>query len=156
MFNFKNEKTMGKINFTKEHMARLKDLAVEMLFKNDYITTNLGQQLSVVELLHCTTINSLTKIRLDLAKKIEQLENADEWVTTDREQVVLNEMKNRKDFVNLVIGYKRYMDELATTSREKEKLQAEIDRLREEQKTPADRLKEMEAKLAAMETGDNF
>lgn len=147
---------MGKINFTKEHMARLKDLAVEMLFKNDYIATNLGQQLSVVELLHCTTINSLTKIRLDLAKKIEQLENADEWVTTDREQVVLNEMKTRKDFVNLVIGYKRYMDELATTSREKEKLQAEIDRLREEQKTPADRLKEMEAKLAAMETGDNF
>lgn len=147
---------MGKINFTKEHMARLKDLAVEMLFKNDYIVTNFGQQLSVVELLHCTTINSLTKIRLDLAKKIEQLENADEWVTTDREQVVLNEMKTRKDFVNLVIGYKRYMDELATTSREKEMLQAEIDRLREEQKTPADRLKEMEAKLAAMETGDNF
>lgn len=147
---------MGKINFTKEHMARLKDLAVEMLFKNDYIATNLGQQLNVVELLHCTTINSLTKIRLDLAKKIEQLENADEWVTTDREQVVLNEMKTRKDFVNLVIGYKRYMDELATTSREKEKLQAEIDRLREEQKTPADRLKEMEVKLAAMETGDNF
>lgn len=147
---------MTKINFTKEHMARLKELAVDMLFKNDYVMTTLGQQLGVSELLHCTTINSLTKIRMDLGKKIEQLENADEWVTTDREQVILNEMKTRKEFVNLVIGYKRYMDELASTSREKEKLQAEIDRLREEQKTPADRLKEMEAKLAAMETGENF
>lgn len=138
---------MGKINFTKEHMARLKELAVEMLFKNDHIGTSLGQMLNVAELLHCTTINSLTKIRLDLGKKIEQLENADEWVTTDREQLLLNEMKMRKEFVNLVIGYKRYMEELAATSREREKLQEEIARLKEEQKTPADRLKEMEEKL---------
>lgn len=147
---------MGKINFTKEHMARLKELAVEMLFKNDYISTNLGQQLGVAELLHCTTINTLTQIRLNLAKKIEQLENADEWVTTDREQHVLTEMKTRKEFVNLVIGYKRYMDELATISAKKEKLQKEIDRLKDEQKTPEDRIREMEAALAELNTGEDF
>jgi chromosome segregation ATPase len=147
---------MGKVNFTKEHMARLKALATEMLFKNDHIGTNLGQLLNVVDVLHCTTINSLTKIRLDLAKKIEQLENADEWVTTDREQLILSEMKDRKEFVNLVIGYKRYMDELATISAKKEKLQKEIDRLKDEQKTPADRLKEAEDALAALNSGDDF
>lgn len=147
---------MGKVNFTKEHMARLKDLATEMLFKNDHIGTNLGQLLNVVDVLHCTTINSLTKIRLDLAKKIEQLENADEWVTTDREQLILSEMKDRKEFVNLVIGYKRYMDELATISAKKEKLQKEIDRLKDEQKTPADRLKEAEEALAALNSGEDF
>jgi chromosome segregation ATPase len=147
---------MGKVNFTKEHMARLKALATEMLFKNDHIGTNLGQLLNVVDVLHCTTINSLTKIRLDLAKKIEQLENADEWVTTDREQLILSEMKDRKEFVNLVIGYKRYMDELATISAKKEKLQKEIDRLKDEQKTPADRLKEAEEALAALNSGEDF
>lgn len=147
---------MGKVNFTKEHMARLKALATEMLFKNDHIGTNLGQLLNVVDVLHCTTINSLTKIRLDLAKKIEQLENADEWVTTDREQLILSEMKDRKEFVNLVIGYKRYMDELATISAKKEKLQKEIDRLKDEQKTPADRLKEAEDALAALNSGEDF
>lgn len=137
-------------------MARLKALATEMLFKNDHIGTNLGQLLNVVDVLHCTTINSLTKIRLDLAKKIEQLENADEWVTTDREQLILSEMKDRKEFVNLVIGYKRYMDELATISAKKEKLQKEIDRLKDEQKTPADRLKEAEEALAALNSGEDF
>lgn len=147
---------MGKVNFTKEHMARLKALATEMLFKNDHIGTNLGQLLNVVDVLHCTTINSLTKIRLDLAKKIEQLENADEWVTTDREQLILSEMKDRKEFVNLVIGYKRYMDEIATISAKKEKLQKEIDRLKDEQKTPADRLKEAEEALAALNSGEDF
>jgi hypothetical protein len=93
---------------------------------------------------------------LDLAKKIEQLENADEWVTTDREQLILSEMKDRKEFVNLVIGYKRYMDELATISAKKEKLQKEIDRLKDEQKTPADRLKEAEDALAALNSGEDF
>lgn len=156
MFNIKKKKDMGKINFTKEHMTRLKELAVNMLFKNDHIMTNLGQPLSVVEVLHCTTINSLTKIRLDLTKKIEQLENADEWVTTDREKLVLDEMRTKKEFVNLVIGYKRYMDELAATTREREMLQAEIERLKDEQKTPEDRIKEMQAKLDALNTGDDF
>ena len=136
-----------KINFTKDHLTRLKELITDMLFKNQYITTDLGQHLDASQLLHCTTINSLTKIRLNLTKKIEQLENADEWVKTDQEQKILVEMQTKKELVNLVIGYKRYMDELTTNRREKEMLEAEIQKLKDEQKTPADRIKEMEDKL---------
>ncbi len=136
-----------KINFTKEHLTRLKELIIDMLFKNQYITTGLGQHLDASQLLHCTTINSLNKIKLDLSKKIEQLENADEWIKTDQEQKVLTEMKTKKELINLVIGYKRYVDELAANRREKEMLESEIQRLRDEQKTPADRIKEMEDKL---------
>lgn len=141
-----------KINFTKGHLTRLKELITDMLFKNQYITTDLGQHLDASQLLHCTTINSLTKIRLNLTKKIEQLENADEWVKTDQEQKILVEMQTKKELVNLVIGYKRYMDELTTNRREKEILEAEIQKLKDEQKTPADRIKEMEDKLKNITT----
>lgn len=142
---------MGKINFTKEHMARLKELATTMLFKNDCVATAM-QHLGISELLHCTTINSLNRIKLELAKKIEQVENADEWATTDNNKRILDDLRTKRDLVNLIVGYKRYMDELAATSRERERLQEEIAQLREEQKTPADRLKEMEEKLAALNT----
>lgn len=141
-----------KINFTKDHLTRLKELITDMLFKNQYITTDLGQHLDASQLLHCTTINSLTKIRLNLTKKIEQLENADEWVKTDQEQKILVETQIKKELVNLVIGYKRYMDELTTNRREKEMLEAEIQKLKDEQKTPADRIKEMEDKLKNITT----
>ena len=150
MFNLKKKKDMGKINFTKEHMARLKELATTMLFKNDCVATTMGQHLGISELLHCTTINSLNRIKLELAKKIEQAENADEWATTDNDKRILDDLRTKRDLVNLIVGYKRYMDELAATSRERERLQEEIAQLREEQKTPADRLKEMEEKLAAL------
>lgn len=150
MFNLKKKKDMGKINFTKEHMARLKELATTMLFKNDCVATTMGQHLEISQLLHCTTINSLNRIKMELAKKIEQAENADEWATTDNDKRILDDLRTKRDLVNLIVGYKRYMDELAATSRERERLQEEIAQLREEQKTPADRLKEMEDKLAAL------
>ena len=50
------------INFTKEHYAKLKELAFDMLVSNDTIPTKLGQSLTILELMHTTTIN--TTIRL--------------------------------------------------------------------------------------------
>ena len=74
------------------------------------------------------------------------------WYTRGAEQgnAECQYMLGLQYLVNLIVGYKRYMDELAATSRERERLQEEIAHLREAQKTPADRLKEMEDKLAAL------
>lgn len=141
---------MAKINFTKEHFEKLKAYAVEMLFSNETINTNLGQPLSIVELLHTTTINTLNSIRLTLSKGIETIENQDEWVSGETSQKKLENFKAKKELINLIIGYKRFTQEQAEIARERASLEKELTRLKESQKTPEDKIKELESKLETL------
>lgn len=141
---------MAKINFTKEHFEKLKVYALEMLFSNETITTKLGQPLSIVELLHTTTINTLNSIRLTLSKEIESIENQDEWVSGETSQKKLENLKVKKELVNLIIGYKRFTQEQHEIARERASLENELVRLKESQKTPEDKIKELESKLQTL------
>lgn len=143
-----------KINFKKEHFDKLKELAVKALLNNDTVVGRLGNPIDIVELIHGTTINSLNQIRLSLAKKIEGLEGKDEWAADDTNQVSLEKAKEQKDLVNLIIGYKRYKQEVADNKAKKKALQEELSALKESQKTPEDKIKELEAQLAGIETED--
>lgn len=143
---------MAKINFTKEHFEKLKAYALEMLFSNETINTNLGQPLSIVELLHTTTINTLNSIRLTLSKGIETIENQDEWVSGETSQRKLESLKAKKELVNLIIGYKRFTQEQTEIARERASLEDELVRLKESQKTPEDKIKELESKLETLNT----
>lgn len=141
-----------KINFTVEHFQRLQQLLLNMLLSNDVIVNKFGQPLNVVELLHVTSIQGLNTIRLSLTKQIENLENQDEWVASPSTQVKLENLKESKELVNLIIGYKRSMQEIAENNAKKAELKAKIAQMKEEAKTPEDRLKEAEAELAALES----
>lgn len=143
---------MAKINFKKEHFERMKELAVEMLLDNGAIQTKLGQQLGITELIHTTTVNTLTSIKISLAKRIETLDNQDEWVSSDSTQREIAELTKSKELVNLIIGYKRYKAEAEQTARQKEMLTAELKSLKEAQKTPEDKIKEIEDRLAKLDT----
>lgn len=143
---------MAKINFTKEHFDKLKAYAVEMLFTQETVTTKLGQTLNIVELLHTTTINTLNSIRLQLSKEIEIIENQDEWVSGETSQRKLENLKAKKELVNLIIGYKRFVQEQAEIARERAYLEDELSRLKESQKTPEDKIKEIESKLETLNT----
>ena len=138
-----------KINFTKEHMLRLYDLANEALFDRTEISTKLGQQLNIYELLHTTSINQLNEIKIGLSKKIEKIEATDEWVAPDNDK--LQAMKDTKELVNLIIGWKRYNLELNENARKKEELSKKLTELKESTKTPEDRIKELEAQLKELE-----
>lgn len=141
-----------KINFTQEHFQRMQSLLMQMLLNNETISSKLGQPLNVVELLHTTSINGLNSIRLSLAKQIENLENADEWVASSVSQNKLDNLKTAKETVNLIIGYKRFLLEVAENKAKKDELKAKIAQMKEEAKTPEDRLKEAEAELEALES----
>lgn len=143
-----------KINFTQEHFQRMQSLLMQMLLNNEVISNKLGQPLNVVELLHTTSIQGLNSIRLSLAKQIENLENADEWVASSVSQNKLNSLKTAKETVNLIIGYKRFQLEVAENMAKRDELKAKIAQMKEEAKTPEDRLKEAEAELAALENPD--
>lgn len=138
-----------KINFTKEHMSRLIELATDMLFANNCIQTTMGQVLNITELLHTTSINQLNNIKAMLVKKIEKLEGADEWVGEDTEK--LESTRRTKELVNLIIGWKRYNLELEENKRKKNELTAKLTELKESTKTPEDRIKELEAQLKELE-----
>lgn len=143
-----------KVNFKKEHFDKLKELAVKALLNNDTVVGRLGNPIDIVELIHGTTINSLNQIRLSLAKKIEGLEGKDEWTADDTNQVSLERAKEQKDLINLIIGYKRYKQEVADNKANKKALQEQLSALKESQKTPEDKIKELEAQLANIETED--
>ena len=141
-----------KINFTQEHFKRMQHLLLGMLLNNETINNKLGQPLNVVELFHTTSINGLNGIRLSLAKQIENLENQDEWVASPITQSKRENLKAAKETVNLIIGYKRFQLEAEEVAKKRSELTAKIAQMKEEAKTPEDRLKEAEAELAALES----
>jgi hypothetical protein len=153
MFNLK---TMTKVNFTKEHLAKLKELAFAMLAQNGVIQTKFGQALTIVDLMHTQTINTLNGIRVAIGKSIETLENKDEWVATDSTQADLAILKEKKELVNLIIGWKRYNEYARESNAKKEELKAQLSALKESQKTPEDKIKELEAKLTELDTVEEF
>lgn len=139
-----------KINFTKEHEARLKELACDMLFNNGVIQSKLGQPLTITELLHTTSINTLNGLKNSIGNTISKMEEADEWVEQDSTKI--EKQRKAKELVNLIIGWKRFNLEKIENARKREELSEKLSELKESQKTPEDRIKEIEAELASLDT----
>lgn len=143
-----------KINFTKEHFSKLVNLVAQAAMNNVTIPTKMGQQLNIVDLLHTTSINTLNNIKAALTQKIRNIEDRDEWIETDSE--ALDEIKAQKELVNLIVGWKRWKMEIDENRREKAELTKKLAELKESTKSPEDKIKEMEAKIAAMDTIEEF
>ncbi len=141
-----------KINFTKEHYAKLKELVVEALFDGEIFRTKLGQILNVYELIHTVSINQLNEIKNSLADKIQKLEGKDEWVEVDTSE--FEKIKSQKELVNLIIGYKRFNFEKNEIDFKRRVLSEKLAELKESQKTPEDRIKEIEEELESLDNED--
>lgn len=138
---------MGNINFNKTHYDMMCEMLLEMLLNNETIQHKM-LTLDVVALVHTTTINTLISIRMDLKKTIALLENEDEWTSSEATQKKLSILKDKKELVNLVIGYKRWQEEQESIKYARKLLMEELEDLKESQKTPEDKIKELEDKLA--------
>lgn len=143
-----------KIKFTKEHFTKLKELAAQALFGNIVVRTKMGQPLNIYELIHTTSINQLTDIKNGLINQINKIENGDEWTNPDSEK--LEGLKTTKELVNLIIGWRRFNLEKDSNARKREELSKKLAELEESQKTPEDRIKEMKAELAAIDSDEDF
>lgn len=143
---------MTKINFTQEHYNRMQELLLDMLINNESIPSFLGSPLNVVDLLHTTTINSLNTIRLRLTKEIEKMEQADEWIQTDTVQEIIQHLKDSKELVNLIVGYKRKRLEETEIANRKLELKAKIFNMKEDMNTPEEKLKEAQEELEKLES----
>ena len=140
-----------KINFTKDHQVKLFNAANLAVFNNRFFNTPMGGTATIQELLHQTTINTLVQMKQALDKKIAAKESADEWSMTDEEQRKLTAMKADSELINLVIGWKKYIAYQNEIAQKKADLDKMIEQLKESQKTPEDKLKELEAARAALD-----
>ena len=136
--------------FNENDFKRMNELLSEMLLANSTITNKLGTPLDVVALLHTTTPNTLNEIRKNLSRKINDLEEVDEWTANDGTQKKLEVLKRDKEVVNLIIGYKYHLAERSRLESKKSELKEQIEKLKEANKTPAERLKELEDQLNAL------
>ena len=139
---------MGKINFTTENKSRLEELATKFLFGNLPIQGPIGTSMRVEDLLHNTSVNSLVTMNSHLKKQIASMSDLDEWSCTDADTWKLERLKETQELVSLVIGYKKWLAEQEEISEKKAVLAAQIDSLKESQKTPAERIAELESQLA--------
>ena len=139
---------MGKVNFTTENKSRLEELATKFLFGNLPIQGPMGTSMRVGDLLHNTSVNSLVSMNSHLKKQIASMSDLDEWSCTDADTWKLERLKESQELVSLVIGYKKWLVEQEEISEKKAALAAQIDSLKESQKTPAERIAELESQLA--------
>jgi len=143
-----------KINFTKDNFTRLVNLVASAAMNNLVINTKMGQPLNIVELLHTTSINTLNNIKAALTTKLRNIEDRDEWIETNSEE--LEKIKLQRELVNLIVGWRRWKLEIEENRRTKEELTKKLEELKESTKTPEDKIKELEAKLAGLDSAEDF
>jgi GTPase involved in cell partitioning and DNA repair len=131
-------------------LTRLKELSIDFLFNNKVIHSKLGNPMNIHELLHLTTINSLNNIRQECKSLVRRIEDKDEWIICENDSIALKEAKESEELVNLIIGYKRYQNEQNAILKKKAALQEQLNELKESQKTPAERIAEIEAQIAQL------
>ena len=141
---------MTKINFTPEHKARLDVLLLAMLFGNLIVKSVLGTELTAQSLLNDSTINTLQTLLGNFKRAIENLENVDAWNMSSDQEKKLQELKDTKELINLVIGYRKYTEQVASEKQQVRKLKAELSRIKAENTTPAEKMKAIEEKILSM------
>ena len=144
-----------KINFTKDHFEKLKELLSIMLLNNETVNNRLGIPVNVVELVHTTSLNSLNDMRNALKKTVEKAESADEWVSSFISQEKVNKLRRQIETIYLIIGYKRYQMELADINNKRNELTEKLNKMKEEAKTPEERIKEVQNELDNLEIPEN-
>lgn len=137
-----------RINFTKEHEEKLNEFIVEMWREDIVVIGKLGQPMNICEL-KVLSPNSLNDLKLIYDKKISSLESKDEWIDPENDKLDL--YRFIRNGLNLLVGFKRKQIQIAENKAKKAELTKKLAELKESTKTPEDRIKEMEAELAALD-----
>ena len=141
---------MAKINFTKEDEVKMYNLAVQFLFANTAWKTTVGTHTDLSELIHSTHVNTLKEHYKMYKKQLEKLDVEDRWGENEKDVYRIKELTAKKDFIELLIGYKLFKQQEAETVKEKLALDKQIAELEDSMKTPEQRLAALNAKRASL------
>lgn len=139
--------------FTKTHFDNLSQLIIEALFKDKTFYNNLNMPITVYDLVNNTTINSLTSMYSKALRKLNEVEQQNEWKETDTTELI-----KTTQLLNLLIGYKTYANEVKERREKKKLLEEKLNTLKEESKSPEEKIKEIEELInsTSLNTDETF
>lgn len=138
-----------KINFTTEHLNKLKANIAELVLNGTVITGPMGQTYDIFNLANTLSISSLRSLSAFLSKKKASLSVDDEWLANPH-QAEVEELSFLIETISLIIGYKLKEQEISENERERERLEKQLNELKQSQKSPAELIAELEAKITAL------
>jgi hypothetical protein len=133
-----------KINFNQEHKTKLDTLLLKHLYNNTQFTGGVGTKINMHQLLHETSLNSLQSLYQTLTKSLDTLKNLDQWSMNDYQQEKQENLRELIELVNLLIGFKRYESTKESNRKKASEIRDELKKLKEQNKTPEERIKELE------------
>lgn len=137
--------------FTGEHLAELKSVFTELSFSGEVIDGPMGaNKLSPYDILHNASVTSLQGVYTRLKKNIEGKSELDEWSMTEYQQRQIKMMENWKQFVHLMIGYKKWQSENQSNATKKRELGSKLKQLKEDLLTPEEKLRQLQAEIDAL------
>lgn len=145
---------MQEINFTKEHQARLGELVLDSFYNKVEYKGNVGTDVTIYDLYHNTSLNTLTKLYTATKKELGEIDNMDPWSLTDHYQRKQKSLKVKEELLMLLIGNKRYQDQIASKKAKLATLKEQYDTLKEDTKTPEIKMQELEKAMAELQTVD--
>ena len=139
--------------FTKTHFDNLSQLIIEALFKDKTFYNNLNMPITVYDLVNNTTINSLTSMYSKALRKLNEVEQQNEWKETDTTELI-----KTTQLLNLLIGYKTYANEVKERKEKRKLLEEKLNTLKEASKSPEEKIKEIEEliKSTSLNTNETF
>lgn len=137
-----------KINFTQAHLDRLTELASDMLFSNKKVKGIMGTELSISQLLHDTTINTLQTMLLSNRKEVSKLEALDDWSLDEQATTKLSFSKKTAELLNLIIGWKKFKAEVDQNNEVIKELELKLKELEMSSMTPAQQIAEIRRQIA--------
>ena len=139
--------------FTKTHFDNLSQLIIEALFKDKTFYNNLNMPITVYDLVNNTTINSLTSMYSKALRKLNEVEQQNEWKETDTAELI-----KTTQLLNLLIGYKTYSNEVKERKEKKKLLEEKLNTLKEASKSPEEKIKEIEELInsTSLNTDETF
>lgn len=140
-----------KKEFTAENLAKLKELYTDFSFRGEVLDGKFGANtLNPFELLTQTTVSTLRSLFAQTKKFARATSELDEWSLTEHQLAKQKGFEAWAEFLNLLIGFRLSEETRIENEKKARKVKSELAELKENVKTPAERIAEKEAELAAL------
>lgn len=139
------------INFTQQHKEELQQLVFDAVAKRWQVSNKMGMVFDVMDIFHTCTIQTLRNMRKDLTEKLNKFED-DEWSDKslqDEEKIAYYNTSIK--LINLTIGFRLWKQEQYDLESKKAALELKLQLLMEDQKTPEEKIAELEEEISKIE-----
>lgn len=141
------------MKFTTENQNELRGLIADFTLAGEGLAGKMGANLQTVQdFVSNHSLNSIKSYWSEVKKNLEKLGESNPWDEENPTEIRrANNLRQWERFLFLLMGWKKDQEEKGAAAKIIKTKRAELRRLKEEAKTPAERIAEMEAELIALE-----